>query len=288
MTTALPPTSPGEVLSEEFLVPLGSAKRTWLALRCRRARSTRSCTVPCRHTLAPRCYCHATSALHRVLINLQSHYDLVRARENLARPTHHPARGRRKLDVPRQQQNATPATEMDPRQDAQPVTDPRCTQCRAVFNSAAGISELSVSWGLGSSPLGDTRRAARSCCRIVSGSSSLSTSTAVAASASNCPMHLISIGENIVEQHAMPVADSFRWQQAVIDQTHNRRRLTPRRSGSFGGQLRRLRNSDPDFSYCLFIEFEWDSTRIGELSSGTPERSNCLWILGITRIHPCY
>ena len=41
---------------------------------------------------------------------------------------------------------------------------------------------------------------------------------------------LISIGENIVEQHAMPVADSFRWQQAVIDQTHTR--PTPRRSAA--------------------------------------------------------
>jgi hypothetical protein len=47
-------------------------------------------------------------------------------------------------------------------------------------------------------------------------------------------MRLISIGENIVEQHAMPVADSFRWQQAVIDQTHNRRATDTKEIGSFG------------------------------------------------------
>ena len=46
---------------------------------------------------------------------------------------------------------------------------------------------------------------------------------------------LISIGENIVEQHATPVVDSFRLQQAVIDQTHNRRATDTKEIGSLLG-----------------------------------------------------
>ena len=47
MTTALPPTSPSEVLSKEYQFLWGSARTHLGALWvCRRARSTRSCTAP--------------------------------------------------------------------------------------------------------------------------------------------------------------------------------------------------------------------------------------------------
>ena len=46
---------------------------------------------------------------------------------------------------------------------------------------------------------------------------------------------LISIGEKIVEQNATPVVDSFRSQQAVIDQTHNRRATDTKEIGSLLG-----------------------------------------------------
>ena len=55
-------------------------------------------------------------------------------------------------------------------------------------------------------------------------------------------------------------------------------RLTPRRSAaSWAVSFVVCGTPIPHYDHRLFIEFEWDSTRIGELSSGTPERSNCLW-----------
>ena len=85
MTTALPPTSPGEVLSEEFLVPLGISQNALgraLGVPPRQineiVHGSRGVT-PRTALLLSRYF--GTSP--EFWINLQSHYDLVRARENL-------------------------------------------------------------------------------------------------------------------------------------------------------------------------------------------------------------
>lgn len=85
MPTVLPPTSPGEVLSEEFLVPLQLSQNAL----------GRSLGVPPRQineivhgsrAITPRTallLARYFATTPEFWINLQSHYDLVRARENL-------------------------------------------------------------------------------------------------------------------------------------------------------------------------------------------------------------
>ena len=85
MATVLPPTSPGEVLSEEFLVPLEISQNAL----------GRALGVPPRQineivhgsrAITPRTallLARYFATTPEFWINLQSHYDLVRARENL-------------------------------------------------------------------------------------------------------------------------------------------------------------------------------------------------------------
>jgi addiction module HigA family antidote len=85
MATVLPPTSPGEVLSEEFLVPLEISQNAL----------GRALSVPPRQineivhgsrAITPRTallLARYFATTPEFWINLQSHYDLVRARENL-------------------------------------------------------------------------------------------------------------------------------------------------------------------------------------------------------------
>jgi antitoxin HigA-1 len=85
MATVLPPTSPGEVLSEEFLVPLEISQNAL----------GRALGVPPRQineivhgsrAITPRTallLARYFATTPEFWINLQSHYDLIRARENL-------------------------------------------------------------------------------------------------------------------------------------------------------------------------------------------------------------
>lgn len=85
MTTVLPPTSPGEVLSEEFLIPLQISQNALarpLGVPPRQINEIvhGSRAVTPRTALLLARYFGTTPEFW---INLQSHYDLVRARENL-------------------------------------------------------------------------------------------------------------------------------------------------------------------------------------------------------------
>jgi hypothetical protein len=64
MSTAAPmaPIHPGEILAEEYLVPLGITQHGLrLPFMCRRAGSTRSCTANGGSAPTPRCVWHGTS-----------------------------------------------------------------------------------------------------------------------------------------------------------------------------------------------------------------------------------
>jgi addiction module HigA family antidote len=84
-TTPLPPTSPGEILAEEFMEPLQisqnalaraldvPARRINQIVHGKRAISTRTALLLARYF----------GTTPEFWINLQTHYDLVRERENL-------------------------------------------------------------------------------------------------------------------------------------------------------------------------------------------------------------
>ena len=85
MATVLPPTSPGDVLFEEFLEPLGiSQNALGRALNVPPRQINEivhgARAVPPRTALLLARYFDTTP---KFWINLQSHYDLVRARENI-------------------------------------------------------------------------------------------------------------------------------------------------------------------------------------------------------------